>query len=112
MLEMPELIREWKKVSAAATCPPAAHHLVGVRPQALTSTTGWKAELDQVPQISDLKPGCQAESRPQAILSIDCTNKNVKHHSTKAPGGYTATLHGCDAICLDSAVAPPCVLFR
>lgn len=53
MLEMPKLIREWKEVRTF--CPFHLTRLSFARYWQIQSNLGWKAELDQVPQVNDLE---------------------------------------------------------
>ena len=61
MLEMPELIKEWKKVSYAPL-------FFGYLGTALTSNAGWETGLDKVPEINGQMP------LAGAVMCLDCTN--------------------------------------
>jgi hypothetical protein len=72
MLEMPDLIREWKKVSTpfGAILPPFSN-------QASNNLhLGWKAELGEVSQKCIM---IAPWDRVQALLRIDCITSNVQH---------------------------------
>jgi len=76
MLEMPELIREWKKVSAPSE---GEHNYIASADEA---TTGRKAELGQVPQIEGLLGARNGRVRTRPC--IECIISNVQHPPSTA----------------------------
>jgi len=76
MLEMPDLIREWKKVSAPSE---GEHNYIASADEA---TTGRKAELGQVPQIEGLLGARNGRVRTRPC--IECIISNVQHPPSTA----------------------------